>query len=418
MNESLEQNLAKVKKASVLLAQTTGAKRNRFLLLLAAALKKEKNAILRANELDARKLPTKDPMRDRLLLTEKRLAGMAASVKEVASQPDLVGQILEERIVASGLRLTKKRVPLGVLAIIYESRPNVTVEIVSLAVKSGNAIVLKGGKDAENSNKALVKIIRACLHRAGLPEKAVMYLASADRKDVNHLLTLRRYIDVVIPRGGQGLIDFVRSVSRIPIIETGAGVCHIYVDKGADIKKALRIVHNAKTSRPSVCNALDALLIHKDAADAALPEFTRVFAGSGVMVAADATGCRLLKQAGYQPLRRAKTDDFGTEFLRLEMAIKIVPNLDAAISHINAFGSGHSEAILSKNKQNIARFFREVDAACVYANASTRFTDGSQFGLGGEVGISTQKLHARGPLGAHELTTYKWLIRGQGQIRP
>ena len=410
------QDLKNIKNDSRILGNSSAKLRNLFLRTLASTLIKETNTILLANDKDCKKMSKSDPMLDRLMLTKDRIKSMAHDLRIVASFQDPLGEVLEQRKMKQGMLLQKVRTPIGVVAVIYESRPNVTVDVVSLCIKSGNAVVLKGGKESINTNLTLVRIIKKCLKKLSLPEGSVVYIDSKDRSAVKEILLMDQYIDVVIPRGGRGLINFVRDNARMPAIETGAGVCHLYIDNKADIDRAIKIAHNAKTQRPSVCNALDTLLIHKNSAKQALHKFSDMFFESGVEVFADSQSFKILK-SGYANLKKAKKEDFGNEYLSLKMSIKIVPSLDSAIEHINEYGSGHSEAIASKNNKNINEFLSRVDAACVYANASTRFTDGAEFGLGGEIGISTQKLHARGPMGINELTTYKWLIKGKGQIR-
>lgn len=391
-------------------------KRNRFLRLLSGVLIKKHNAILRANLTDLERLGEEQSLADRLRLSEERIRDMADGIKVIAAQGDPLGRILEKKTLVNGLKLEKKSVPLGVIAVIYESRPNVTIDSVCLAVKSGNGIILKGGRESEQSNLALVALVKNCLRQAGLPPAAVAYLRQG-RAAVAKIMTAQKYIDVIIPRGGAGLISFIQQNSVVPVIETGAGVCHAYIDKSADLKQAARIIHNAKTSRPAVCNALDALILHQRIAKDAVKLLAPLLAKSRVTVFADKTSHAFLKSLAYPYLESARSEHFGKEFLSLSLAVKTAPSFAAALRHIQTYGSKHSEAIVAKDKKTIAAFLERVDAACVYANASTRFTDGSQFGLGGEIGISTQKLHARGPLGLKELTTYKWIIRGRGQIR-
>lgn len=417
MNPNLEKNLQQVKKAACKLALLDIKKRNQFLKNLAQELLQKTQEIIKVNQKDIAKMNPQDPMIDRLRLTSARIKTMASDLKTVASSPDPLGEIIEQRILENGLKLTKIRVALGAIAVIYESRPNVTVDVAGLCVKSGNAAVLKGGKESDETNKFLVKIIKDCLKKSGLPENCVTYIDAEHKNYVQEILQANKYLELIIPRGGQGLIKFVRDNSTVPVIETGAGVCHTYIDKDADIKTGIKIAYNAKTSRPSVCNALDALLIQQKIAEPTLKEFYKIFKKSRVLVYADSQAYNILKKLGYAELEPALKKHFGQEFLSLRMSIKIVKDANEAISHINNFGSGHSEAIITENKKTAQKFLKEVDAACVYVNGSTRFTDGAEFGLGGEIGISTQKLHARGPMGIKELTSYKWLAEGKGQIR-
>lgn len=416
MLSALEKQFKKTQAAGRGLALAPVGKRNRFLRLLAAALLKKQSLILRANLKDLKRLGEEQSLVDRLRLSPERIQAMATDIKTIAAQPDPLGRILKKKTLENGLKLEKKSVPLGVIAVIYESRPNVTVDSVCLAIKSGNAVVLKGGQESQESNLALAAIIKGCLRQAGLPAEAVLYLAQG-REAVKEIMAAQEYIDVIIPRGGAGLINFVRQNSVVPVIETGAGVCHVYIDQRANLEKAACIVHNAKTARPTVCNALDTVILHQSIAKSAIKLLAPLLAKSRVKVFADKASYSFLKSLSYLYLERAQPEHFGKEFLSLSMAVKIVPSLPAALLHIQTYGSKHSEAIVAKDKKAIASFLNNVDAACVYANASTRFTDGSQFGLGGEIGISTQKLHARGPLGLQELTSYKWIITGDGQIR-
>src|SRR3989339_250309 len=389
----MEKMLQKVVEAGRELANESVAKRNKFLRVLAKNLKKNANKIINANKKDIAKMCADDPMRDRLMLDEVRIFAMADSLKEIVEMEDPLGRVLDKREV-NGLHLKKVSVPFGVVGVIYESRPNVTVDVAALCVKSGNCAVLRGGSEAYQTNKVLVSIIVSALVDAGLPRDCVVLLGT-DRAIVKEMLKANKYIDVVIPRGGRGLIDMVRENSRIPVIETGAGVVHTYVDKEVDIKKAASVVFNAKVSRPSVCNALDTLLVHKKVADRFLKELLPK-----------------LKEVGVEVC-----NEYGKEFLSLKMSVKIVRNIDEAIDHISKYSSKHSEAILTSNKSHAREFSERVDAAVVYVNTSTRFTDGGMFGLGAEIGISTQKLHARGPMGIRELTTYKWQVSSDYLIR-
>jgi len=336
----------------------------------------------------------------------------------VAALPDPVGETYEMRTMPNGLKIGKRRVPLGVIGAIYESRPNVTVDISALCLKSGNAVILRGGRETVNSNIAIIKVIQEACNRAGLPEGCVQFIENTDRALVDHLLKMNDVIDLIIPRGGAGLIKFVRENAAMPVVAGGIGVCHTYVDRTADIDNAAAIVYNAKVQRPTVCNALDTVLVHADIAEKYLPKMAKELAKAGVEMHCDERSLAILKVDKSLKLVPAVDDDWGREFLALIAAVKVVDSLDGALEHIEKYTSGHSEAILTRDDEAAERFLNEVDAACVYANASTRFTDGSQFGLGAEVGISTQKMHARGPLGLKELTTYKWVIIGTGQVRP
>lgn len=389
--------LKKVAKAGMILSGESVAKRNKFLRVLAKSLKKRTGEIIKANEKDIEKMCEDDSVVDRLRLDGASISAMANSLIEVAKMRDPLGRVIEERDV-NGLHLEKVSVPLGVIGVIYESRPNVTSDVAALCIKSGNCVVLRGGSEAYNSNKFLVSIIGEALNDAGLPRDCVVLLGT-DRALVKEVLKADKYIDVVIPRGGRGLIDMARENSRVPVIETGAGVVHTYVDSEVDIKKAANVVLNAKVSRPSVCNALDTLLIHKRIADKFLMKLLPMLKAHEVEVFTDKSSLGAVRFASGL---------FGKEFLSLKMAVKIVSGLDEAVEHIAKYSSKHSEAILTSNKAHACEFFKKVDAAVVYVNTSTRFTDGGMFGLGAEIGISTQKLHARGPMGIRELTTYKW----------
>jgi glutamate-5-semialdehyde dehydrogenase len=352
------------------------------------------------------------------MLNSSRLEGIANDVRTVAALPDPVGEIIEERMLPNGLQITKKRVPLGVIGAIFESRPNVTVDISVLCLKSGNAVILRGGKEARRSNLALAGVIQEAAYKAGVPQGAVQIIESTDRSLVDHMLKMKDTINLIIPRGGAGLIKSVADNATMPVLTGGIGVCHTYVDKSANINKAVAIAYNAKVQRPTVCNALDTLLVHSATASEYLPLIAQEWAKAGVEMHCDKRTLSILGPISSLKLVPAKADDWGKEFLALIAAIKIVDSLDEALAHIERYGSGHSEAIVAEDKAASARFLNEVDAACVYANASTRFTDGGQFGLGAEIGISTQKFHARGPMALREITSYKWIIIGDGQVRP
>jgi glutamate-5-semialdehyde dehydrogenase len=357
-------------------------------------------------------------MLDRLVLSQSRLESIAQDVQMVAALPDPIGDVIEQRILPNGLKLNKKRVPLGVIGLIYESRPNVTIDISVLCLKAGNAVILRGGKEALHSNKVLASITQQAASEAGVPLGVVQFIDSTDKSLVDHMLRLRETIDLIIPRGSASLIKFVAENASMPVVAGGIGVCHTFIDKDADLNKAIAIAYNAKVQRPTVCNALDGLLVHAEIAEHFLPMIAEEWNKAGVEMRCDDRSFAILESTPSLKLVHAQDDDWGKEFLALIAAVKVIDSLDEALQHIEQYGSGHSEAIITRNKKSAARFLNEVDAACVYSNASTRFTDGSQFGLGAEIGISTQKIHARGPMALKELTSYKWLITGNGHIRP
>ncbi|MAH39376.1 MAG: glutamate-5-semialdehyde dehydrogenase [Dehalococcoidales bacterium] len=395
--------------------------KNKALTNIANDLIAKRDEILAANQIDQQEAEKADmtaAMLDRLLLTSERLESIAQDVLAVATLPDPVGEVFDMRTLPNGLLIGRKRVPLGVIGAIYESRPNVTIDISSLCLKSGNALILRGGKEAVNSNSALAKVVQGAATRAGMPNGAVQFIENTDRTLVAYMLTMSDIIDLIIPRGGAGLIKFIKEKAAMPVVAGGIGVCHTYVDESADLAKAVAIAYNAKVQRPTVCNALDTLLIHTNIAEAYLPLVATEWVKADVEMHCDKRALSILKSMPSLKLVPATGDDWGKEFLSLVAAVKIVRSLDEAIGHIEDYGSGHSEAIVAQDYSTAMRFLNEVDAACVYVNASTRFTDGSQFGLGAEVGISTQKMHARGPLGLKEMTSYKWLIFGSGHVRP
>ena len=392
------------------------AVKSALLYNLADRILAHKELILSENCKDLDRMDDGDPKKDRLLLNTIRIEALAQSLREIALLPDPTGQVLLERTLEQGLNMQKVAVPLGVVGVIYESRPNVTLDVAALCLRSGNACVLKGGKEASYSNACLVKIIHESLAEFSVPAEAVTLLPT-DRKFVHELLTATRYVDIIIPRGSDSLIQFVRKNSLVPTIETGAGVCHTYVEKTADLGKARAIVVNAKVSRPSVCNSLDTVVVDQAIASKFLPLLKDGLAAYNVEIFADKTAYPILQAAGYPYLQKAQPEDFGREFLDYKCSIKVVNGLSEALAHIQEFSSRHSEAIVSEDAQAIETFLNDVDAAAVYANASTRFTDGGVFALGAEIGISTQKLHARGPFALEKLVTEKWLIRGNGQVR-
>ena len=419
--EELEVKAWAAKAASRRMAYLSTEVKNKALHNVANDLLAKKDEILSANKIDyheAHSSGMSAAMLDRLMLSPERLEAIAQDVLAVAALPDPVGEVFDMRTLPNGLQLSRKRVPLGVIGAIYESRPNVTIDISVLCLKSGNAIILRGGKEAVHSNSALARVVQGAAIGAGVPDGAVQFIENTDRALVNRLLKMGDIIDLIIPRGGAELIRFVSENAAMPVVSGGIGVCHTYVDKSADVDKAVAIAFNAKVQRPTVCNALDTLLVHADIAGRCLPLVAAEWAKAGVEMHCDERALSILKPDHSLKLAPAKDDDWGKEFLSLVAAVKVVDSLDEALEHIERYGSGHSEAIITEENQAAMRFLNEVDAACVYANASTRFTDGGQFGLGAEVGISTQKMHARGPLGVKELTTYKWIIFGSGQVRP
>ncbi|MBA4166775.1 MAG: glutamate-5-semialdehyde dehydrogenase [Chitinophagaceae bacterium] len=370
--------------------------------------------LIKANQKDLSLQSPGNPKNDRLLLDEQRIKNIAQSIVNISSLPDPSGRSLEKRTLKNGLELEKIAVPLGVVGAIYESRPNVTFDIAASCLRSRNACVLKGSTEADNTNKAAVAIIKKVLKAHGF-NRDMVTLLPPDREVVKEMFTATKYIDVLIPRGSDGLIQYVRNNSRVPVIETGAGVCHVYVESKADLSKAVRIAVNAKISRPSVCNAADAILVDRSIAEKFLPSLGAELAKYHVEIFADKNAYKILDS--YPLLQKASKEDFGREFLSMKCAVKVVENIDEALAHIAEYSTRHSEAIVSENKKACERFIREVDAAAVYSNASTRFTDGEAFGLGAEIGISTQKLHARGPFALEKLVTEKWIVRGSGQIR-
>lgn len=404
------EKLERARKASPALAQLSTVQKNTLLHQIADALEKRSTEILRANEADLRTSDLSGAMHDRLLLTPERISQMASSVRDVAALPDPVHEILEEWTRPNGLIIRKIRVPLGVVGIVYESRPNVTVDAAVLCLKTSNAVVLRGGKESSRSNQILAEIMASV---PGVPAGAIELLDSTSRDTVQELIRARGLVDVVIPRGGPGLITHVMEHALVPVIETGAGNCHIFVDESADLEMATRIVLNAKTQRPSVCNAAEKLLVHSQIAKEFVPQMVRKLLDAGVEVRGDRETCHLV-----QDVSPAKESDWCEEYLRLCIAVAIVKDLDEAIEHINRYSTKHSEVIVTADRTNAEKFLRLVDSAAVYWNASTRFTDGGEFGFGAEMGVSTQKLHCRGPFALRELTSTKYQIFGTGQTRP
>ena len=406
-----------VRLASRTLALLEEKQINAILMAVAEAIPHYMNRILEANETDLSRMNPDNPKYDRLRLTEQRLLDIASDIRNVAALPSPLNQVLEESVRPNGLRLKKVSVPFGVIGIIYEARPNVTFDVFSLCLKSGSACVLKGGSDAAEPNRAIVDLLHKVLADLGADTRLVTLLPPG-REVAEELLHANGWVDLIIPRGSSGLIDYVRQNATVPVIETGAGVCHTYFDASGNLEKGIRIVNNAKTRRVSVCNALDCLLVHESRIND-LAQLCAPLQESKVTIYADEAAYGAL--CGHYPaslLVQALPEVYGTEFLDYKMAVKTVKNIEEAVSHIYTYGSGHSECIVTEDKQASDLFCRQVDAACVYVNAPTSFTDGAQFGLGAEIGISTQKLHARGPMGLREITTYKWLIEGDGQIRP
>ncbi|MDY6302658.1 MAG: glutamate-5-semialdehyde dehydrogenase [Succiniclasticum sp.] len=413
---TIREQASEAARAARRLATLSTAARNQALLAMADALLREEPVVLAANAADmeaGRAKSLKASLLDRLLLTPERLADMAEGLRQVAALPDPVGAILGGSTLPNGLTVTKIRVPLGVVGIVYEARPNVTADAIGLCLKSGNAVLLKGGSEALHSNTAVAAVLRRAAEEAGIPAGAVQFIASTDHGAVQELIRLRGLVDVVIPRGSARLIQAVVANATVPVIETGVGVCHTFVDASADFDKAERIILNAKTQRPSTCNALETLLVHEAVADTFLPRIVRALQEHGVTVRGDAR-----VQAVDSAVEAATDEDWATEYGDLRLSVKVVSGLDEALDHIASYGTKHSECILTEDYDHARRFQQAVDAACVYVNASTRFTDGFQFGFGAEIGISTQKLHARGPMALPELTTYKYLLCGDGQVRP
>ena len=413
--EKIIETCKKAHEAFFSLSKTNEDKINSTLESLKLLIDRNRKKIKEINEKDienAKVMNLKSSLIDRLLLNDKRIDGIIQSIDTVIKLKTPVGEVIEGWKLENGLNIEKVRVPIGTVGIIYESRPNVTVDAAILCLKSLNTSVLRGGKEAINSNKLLSDLIKKALHENGINSDSIGFIDETDREGVKYMLKLNQYIDVIVPRGGEGLIGFVSENATMPVIKHDKGLCHLYVDESADLEKALSISYNAKVQRPGVCNAIETLLVHENIANVFLPEFKELMDKAGV----ELRGCK--KTLGIlKDIKEAKEEDFNTEYLDLILSIKVVENLDKAIEHINTYGSHHSEAIVTENYDNAERFLDEVDASCVYVNASTRFTDGGVFGFGAEIGISTNKLHARGPVGLRELTTYKYKIRGNGQIR-
>lgn len=405
----------KAKEASRFL-MTAGSKKDEALNAIAKALRENADKIIKANDIDienGKNAGLTKSLLDRLQLTEERINGMADGVIEVASLADPVGRVLDGRTLKNGLQIEKVTVPMGVIGIIFEARPNVTSDAAALCLKAGSAVILRGGKEAINSNKAIAEIMRDAINGAGLPRDCVSLVEDTTRQSATELMQLSDYLDVLIPRGGAGLIKSVVENAKVPVIETGVGNCHVYVDKSADVDMAKSIIFNAKTSRPSVCNAIETVLVHKDIAEKALPEIKAELDKMNVEI----RGCERTRAILGDSVVPATENDYAIEFLDYILAVKVVDSLDDALAHIAKYSTGHSESIITSDYESANKFTSCVDSAAVYVNASTRFTDGGEFGLGAEIGISTQKLHARGPMGLNELTSSKFIIRGNGQIR-
>lgn len=419
MNDELLTKGKAAKKAARTLAALDTATKNKALKVIAQTIMEQEPNILAANDQDideGRANGLSEALLDRLLLTAQRLESIANDVKSIINLPDPVGEEFESRRLPNNLQVTKRRIPIGVIGVIYESRPNVTIDISALCLKSGNAAILRGGKESIHSNKALAKAVQKGCKAAGLPAESVQLIEATDRSLVKEMLRANGLIDMIIPRGGAALHQFAIDNASVPVITGGIGVCHIYVDAAADLTKVTPIVVNAKVQRPSVCNALDTLLVHRAVARQILPRVADAWAEHHVEIRCEPRALKILED--HPAVKPAKPEDFDTEFLSLVAAVKVVDSLDEAIDHIYTHGTGHTDAIISEDYTSITRFANEVNSAAVLINASTRFNDGGQFGLGAEVAISTQPLHARGPMGLKELTTYKWVVFGNGQIRP
>jgi len=417
---NVESICKRAKQASRSLALISTEKKDQALTTLSEWLLNHQDEIIRENEIDiqnGRTAGLSPAMIDRLTLIPVRIRGMADDLLNVTNLPDPVGEVFEEKNLENGLHLKKQRVPLGVLAVIYESRPNVTIDIASLALKSGNAVILRGGKETIHTNCILVDGIHAALQTVDIDPDAVQFISDSDRKLVEQLLTMYKYVDMLIPRGGAGLHSYCREHSTIPVITGGIGICHLFVDESADLNRSFDVIRNAKIQRPTVCNALDTVLVHKAAAADFIPQLILHLKEDGVAFRLDDRAMEFLPEKHDAEIQLAGENDFDTEWLSLVLGVKVVDGIDSALMHISQHSTGHSDGILTENEENAARFTAEVDSAAVYVNASTRFTDGSQFGLGAEVAISTQRLHARGPMALRELTTYKWVVNGDYHIR-
>ncbi len=401
-------------------AHASKEQKRAVLLRLADQLVEASTEVVSENQIDlqaARGAGLSDAMLDRLMLNEGRIHGIATDLRAVADLPDPVGEVFDEQTLSNGLRVHKQRIPLGVLGVIYEARPNVTMDVAGLAIKTGNAAILRGGSETINSNRILVSVIQSALLENGLPPEVIQFVDDPDRARVYELLQLHEYVDMIIPRGGAALHDFCRENSRIPVITGGIGICHLFVDESADLEAGLQVIRNAKIQRPTVCNALDTALVHRNVAEQFLPKLVAYLSQDGVSFRAHDSALPYLDQTTHESVKPAGPGDFDIEWLSLVLGLKVVDGLDEAIAHIGEHSTGHSDGILTRDDENARRFVEQVDSAAVYVNASTRFTDGGQLGLGAEVAVSTQRLHARGPMGLRELTTYKWVIIGDNHIR-
>jgi glutamate-5-semialdehyde dehydrogenase len=418
---NLEEIGKNVRAAARVLARISTMEKNQALIKLADTLWQNHTEILTANAIDlenGRSAGLSAAMLDRLMLNESRLQGIANDLRTLVDLPDPVGEIFDEAVLENGLSVRRLRVPLGVLAVIYESRPNVTIDVVGLAIKSGNGVILRGGSESIHSNRALVKAVREAFHGTALPPDSVQFIDDTDRALVLQLMKMYDVIDMLIPRGGASLHKFCRENSLVPVITGGIGICHLFVDESADLEAALPVIRNAKIQRPTVCNALDTVLVHRNVAPRFIPMLVDYLATDGVTFRADSAAMHLIAGKTGEIVQPAGPADFDTEWLSLVLGIRVVDGLDQAVEHIAAHSTAHSDGILTRSDENANRFIAEVDSAAVYVNASTRFTDGAQLGLGAEIAVSTQRLHARGPMGLRELTTYKWVIQGNYQVRP
>jgi glutamate-5-semialdehyde dehydrogenase len=420
MTDPIRAQAQAARKATRALARADDACRRDFLHALAATLRADAAAIVRANEADltrGRAAGLGGALLDRLLLDPPRIEAMARDVEHIATLPDPLAATFDSRVLGNGLKIHRRRVPIGVLAVIYESRPNVTVDVAALAIRSGNAVLLRGGKEAIDSNRALAAIVRSALGSSGLPEDAVQFVDAVDRESTRILLAQHDLVDLVVPRGGAGLHAFCRQESRIPVITGGIGICHLYVDAAADLERALPVIRNAKVQRPTVCNALDTLLVHESVAAEFLPAVFRTLAADGVRFRCDPAALGLAQGLPDVDAAAAGLEDFDTEWLSLVLGVRVVARAEEAMTHIEAHSSGHSDGILTADEALARHFLERIDSAAVYWNASTRFTDGGQLGLGAEIAVSTQRLHARGPMGLEGITSYKWVIEGDYQVR-
>jgi glutamate-5-semialdehyde dehydrogenase len=415
IRRQIEKMARSAKRASKAMTNLSSSAKNRALLTMAEAIEERIEDIKSKNRVDlkeAKEAGLSPALIDRLTLDNKRIKNMAKGLREIAKLPDPIGEIIEEKVRPNGLRIKKIRVPLGVIAIIYESRPNVTCDAAGLCLKAGNAVILRGGSEAVNSNMIIAKVLQEAAYSSGIPQGAIQLVETTEREAVFHLIRLDEFIDVVIPRGGEEMIKNIKANATVPIISHGKGVCHTYVDKDADLVMAERICFNAKVQRPGVCNAMETLLVHRDIAGEFLPRMIKKFEKAKVEIRGDGKTKRIVPH-----IKNASEEDWSTEYLDLILSVKVVDSLSQAIDHISRYGTMHSEAIVTEDEHAAQRFLNEVDASSVFWNASTRFTDGGEFGMGAEIGISTQKLHARGPMGVRELTSAKFLIFGDGQIR-